>query len=187
VSDNYRGRNRIDWDAAFTYWASMPRAVRSFGKVAKKFEVSDTAVRKAAERDRWLARVSEIDRKASVAVERRVIREHEVRIAETLEIIDGLRQQLRERAKAGDVVIDITDFVQLMKLEQLLEGDPTERIEMTEVRAVVLAVYRTAGAFVPKERRAEFLQRLDEATTGLFEPAEVLELPPADHDGEPTA
>ena len=51
MTDDYKGRNRIDWDAAFAYWASMPRAVRSFGKVAKRFDVSDTAVRKAAERD----------------------------------------------------------------------------------------------------------------------------------------
>ncbi len=161
-------RNRIDWAEAFSFWSSMPPGIRSFGKVARRFGVSDVAVGKAAQRYKWAAKVAELDRKAQAVVEKRVVRERSVRVADTLELIDKARRLLLEKLYAGEVEVDIGDFTQLARLEALLEGEPTDRVEVAEVRRVIETVFVVAGGFVPAGLRGEFLRAMQAATGERF-------------------
>jgi len=98
------------------------------------------------------------------------MRAHEARVAEALEIIDELQGDLRAPVSEGDVKVDIDEFVALTKLGQLLSGEPTDRVEVHKVHTLVLAVVQVAGEFVPRDRRDDFRDRLDEVTAGFALP-----------------
>lgn len=157
---------KIDWTAAQAFYLSLG-GTRSYGKVARRFGVSDVAVGERARREMWRERAREHDSRMLAEVEQRVVRERSVRIAEALNAADLVVQQLREQLESGKVAADVGDLPAVMKMVQLLEGEATERVEVNEVKTVILAVVEAAGRYVPRERRLEFLADL-RAAAGPF-------------------
>jgi predicted transcriptional regulator len=158
------GRNRIDWDAAFAEYAAMPRGVRSFGKVAKIFGVSDSAVSQHARGHGWAERVRAIDAKTDERVAERVVRDRSARVADALNAIDLSCQQVLARLQTGELRINGAEFASLLKVAQLLEGEPTDRIQVQEVHVLVAAVFEIAGRYVAPERRDDFVRAVSEFT-----------------------
>lgn len=164
-----RRPGKIDWDAAFAYFASD--ATRSFGEVARKFGVSDTAVRNHAKPGDWLRRRAEMHAQAAANVEQRVMRKLEERQFDTVRVAE----RLREIALAPEAEIDLDAALRMLpvyaKLEQLYAGEATDRVALGEVQIVIQAVVAVAGRWVaselpPAERRAGFLAELETATSG---------------------
>jgi DNA polymerase II large subunit len=169
------GRNRIDWDAAFEYYAALG-AVRSFGKVARRFGVSDVAVGLRARSHEWRHRVQEIDQKTREEVERRVVRDRAIRLADTINVVDKARTEILDKLEKGEADVRLSDMPALIKLELLLEGEATDRIETTEVRQLVVQVFEIAGRFIPVKQRAEFLKAVGELSGSVGGSESVLEL-----------
>jgi hypothetical protein len=140
------GRAKIDWHAAFAFFASLRPPARTFVAVAEKFSVSDTAVRKHARRHDWETRVETLDRQAARQVERRVVRERAARIADTIELVDLARQELLVLLRDGKAEVRLADLPNLIRLEALLEGEATERLETREVREVLVAIFAEQDA-----------------------------------------
>jgi hypothetical protein len=164
TSDNH-GRSRISWDDAFTYYASLPRGRRSFGKVARKFGVSDTAVRNHAGRHGWRDRVAAIDAKTDERIAAKVVRSRSERVADVVNFADLYAQEVLSQLRAGDLPLSAAELVHVVKLAELLSGEATDRIQVHEVRVLVAATFELAGRFVPADRREEFLREV-EAFTG---------------------
>lgn len=168
------GRGRIDWEAAFQFYAELG-AVRSFGKVSRKFRVSVPAVGKHAAKNGWAERVQTIDAKVQKKVDALVVRDRAVRLAETIDVIDRARQEMLDKLKTGDADVKLSDLPALIKLEMLIEGEATDRIETTEVQQVIHNVFVVAGRFIPSADRAAFLEAIGELSRGV-EAGPVLEL-----------
>jgi hypothetical protein len=160
---------RFDRSRAFAYYAALDGPQRTFSAVAERFGVSDTAVRKVARRERWAERAWELDRRASREVEKRVVKERARRIAETLELIDLARSELHERLRAGDAELRLADLPALVKLESLLEGEATARVELFEVKLVLSGFLGVAMRYVPRADRKAFLAQAESATGGMLE------------------
>ncbi len=176
MTDNTGRRNRIDWTAAFAYFAGLAPGIRSHSKVAKQFQVSHTAVLKHARANGWVERVAVLDAEAQRRVEELVVRERSERVADTIKLVDLARGQALRRLLVGDLRVDAGELAQLVKLEALLEGEPTDRIGVGEVQLLVRALLSYMGQFVAAERRDEYLRGL---------PAVVgeLEMPPLEESG----
>jgi len=168
------GRGRIEWEAAFRYYAELG-AIRSFGKVARRFGVSDVAVCKHAKRNGWAERVQAIDAKTREKVDALVVRDRAIRLAETIDVIDRARTEVLGKLQTGDADVKLSDLPALIKLEMLIEGEATDRVEMTEVRQVIANVFVIAGRFIPREQRAAFLEAIG-GLAGSIEAGPVLEL-----------
>ncbi len=155
------GRGRIDWDAAFEYFATLG-AVRSFGKVARMFGVSDVAVGKHARANGWDERVRELDRKTQAEIEKRVVRDRAVRLADTINLVDSARSEILERLEKGDADVRLSDMPALIKLELLLEGEATDRVEITEIRTVIHQVFAIVDQYLPVEHRPAFIEAISQ-------------------------
>lgn len=119
-------RSKIDWDEAFAFYAACgPK--RTYGEVASKFGVSETAVRRRAGAEDWRDRAATLDEEAARNAERAVVRDRSERIAHTIRIVDLARVRFEQELEDPDFTLTANGFADLVKLEQLLEGKPTER------------------------------------------------------------
>lgn len=124
ATDGYR--SKIDWDEAFAFYASLG-PTRRCGEVAAKFGVSETSVRKHATAGTWRERAEILDRQAAQQAERAVVRDRSERIAHTIRLVDKARERFEAQLDDLAFTVSANGFVDLVKLEQLLEGGPTER------------------------------------------------------------
>jgi hypothetical protein len=170
-------RPSVDWTAAFAYYASVDRHLRSYRDVGRRFGVSDTRVRQIAHRDNWQERARELDRRASREVEKRVVKDRARRITETLELIDLARSELHERLRAGDAELRLADLPALVKLESLLEGEATARVEIFEVKVVLSSFLGVAMRYVPRSEQRAFLAEAESAAGGMLELSPAAEAP----------
>jgi hypothetical protein len=122
-------RAKIDWDEAFAFYAGLG-PTRTYGEVASKYGVSEAAVRKRAVGNSggtWRERAETIDQQAAKKAEAWVIRDRAERIADTIRIVEGARLRFAQQLGDPEFTISASGLVDLVKLEQLLEGNPTER------------------------------------------------------------
>jgi hypothetical protein len=160
--------SRVDWERAFEWWAA---GGRTYSEVAGEFGVTKRSVERAAAKHGWQDRRAAIERKARAEADKLLVRERTERVADTLRIIDAARTRFAGQLRTSEFRLTGSDFVGLIKLENLLEGEATERIEPQQVRSIVLAVFTVAGRFVPAERREEFLTEMDAHVAGVLEVA----------------
>jgi hypothetical protein len=169
------GRGHIDWEAAFQFYAELG-PVRSFGKVSRRFGVSDVAVGLHARKNGWAERVQAIDAKVQKKVDALVVRDRAVRLADTIAVIDQARQEMLGKLRAGDADVKLADLPALIKLEMLIEGEATDRIETKDVQEVIHSVFVIAGQFVPPANRAAFLAAIGELSSHAVGGPPALEL-----------
>jgi hypothetical protein len=166
-----RQRTRVDWGAARARYIALGPTDRSYANISREFGVSETSVRKWARREDWAALAADADAKAAAKATATAIRALELRQADTVRVAEILRRRaLRlEEPDGGDVDLELAIRLlpQYAKLEQLFAGEATDRVALAEAQAVVMAVVRVAGKFVPADRREAFLRELDDATGGL--------------------
>jgi hypothetical protein len=72
--------------------------------------------------------------------------------------------------------VKLGDLPGLVRLRELLLGQATDRVEVSEVRLVLVAAFSTASRYVPDERREDFLRELEQATGGIVSLGEIGEL-----------
>jgi hypothetical protein len=122
-------RRKFDHDAAFRFWHNPGGQRRTYDDVAAEFGVSAVAVFKAASREDSPQRAWEIEERARREADKRAVKTIEQRIREDLALIDATKVRFAQALKAGQVdASSITDFVALVKLEQVLTGGPSERL-----------------------------------------------------------
>ncbi len=165
-------RNHYDWEAAFQQWAGLGHA-RSYQKVADLLGTKKKTVMLAAHRLGWQARLEAIESAAAAEADSRRVRDRADRIQDTIRIIDASRSKFATQLLNSSFRLTGSDFVGLIKLEALLEGDPTGRVEISEVTSVLSTVFVIAGRYVPAEQRAQFMAELDEALGGLLDLGEA--------------
>jgi hypothetical protein len=155
------GRPRIDWGEAYAYFASD--ATITFVDVAEKFGVSDTAVRKHAKPEKWDERRATLQAKAVARRENGMLPTLAEINAETLRAVQKARGHL---LSDGADAPKWSDLAPLAKLEQLILGQATDRVEVARVSALIVAFIPRVGRIVMSDspievRAAEFQGELD--------------------------
>jgi hypothetical protein len=128
-------RAKHDWDAAFATLAARPPNERSYQKLADELGAAKRSVERAASRYDWTARLEKIDAQVNRKAEARAIRDRSLRVADTLRVIDAARTRFAGQLSLSDFRLTGSDFVGLIKLEQLLEGEATDNVALVEVQA----------------------------------------------------
>lgn len=157
-------RRRFDHDAALAAYVQMGET-RSFGRVARQFGVSDTAIRKVAKEGNWDETVADIDRGAREKALARVRRSREQRIGQTLRIVDGALMLAEQQLEAKVVELQLRDLPGLVKLAELLEGEATERLDAVQVQHVLALVLELGTLGLEP---AEFIARFDRSVRGIL-------------------
>ena len=160
---------RVDWDAARAFYVALGPEHRTYARVAAEYHVSEHTVGKWAKRQDWPAVAAKADNAAAEKALAKSVRSLELRQLDTIRVAD----KARATVLADDVVLDpnvaLRVLPRLATIEQLIGGEATGRIEVSEVTAVLSTVFVIAGRYVPADRRAEFMRELDEALGGLLE------------------
>lgn len=173
--------SQIDWEEARRFFNALG-PTRTQSAVAEKFSVSETIVSRVARRDGWVERARALDARAAAKADERFVADYATRAAKRVGEIDMLCSRLLEDVAAGKVEVKASDYAHLVKLEQLLTGGATDRVELREVREFVNRFVLAVVPFVPKDRRAAFLAALDEVARSMG----TLELPAIETSEEPS-
>lgn len=160
---------RVDWDAARAFYVALGQGTRTYGLVAEKFAVSDTSVRKWARRQSWERVAADADNRAAEKALAQADRTLEQRNRDTVRVAEKVRTTILDEAAVLDPNVALRVLPRLSTLEQLIAGEATGRVEISEVTSVLSTVFVVAGRYVPLEHRAAFMRELDEALGGLVE------------------
>lgn len=124
-----KGRPKINWDEAFAYFCELEPQERSYGRVAERFEVSDSAVRKHAAPERWEERARELDKRALSRALAKLETNRTNRITSILVTAQKVAVEVLRQVESGVLRPTIPDLVAIGRLAELVEGEPTERLD----------------------------------------------------------
>lgn len=159
------GRARAaDREAAFSFWAGLPRQERSYAAVAEKFGVSARTVERYARDGAWKQRLRAIEAAAARQVDDELGSRRAKQLADFQQLIEDSSIEYARQLASGRVRITASDFVGLIKAALLLQGAPAARIELisaTSEWAVLRSRILEALASHPEARLA-LAQALDE-------------------------
>jgi hypothetical protein len=158
----------VDWAEAEAFYLAVAPTERTYSKVARQFKVSDVRVGQVARQRGWQAKALEVDRRADEASITLAVRTREQRIKKTLGIIDRMLDRYTTSVNALE--LKPSDLPQLVKLAELLVGEPTDRVEVSVVRRVFALVIERAGLYVERDRREAFLEEMRELEASLPQP-----------------
>jgi hypothetical protein len=161
----HTGRPKLDRAEALAYYLADPR--RSFADVATAFGVTPQRVSQVAAEDGWRERRVAVQQAAVAAAEARALQSLEERNQETLEVADLALRKMAEQLRDPAFRLSGEGFVAIAKLALLIEGEPTDRIEVGEVQQFVRDLLFAVAEFVPRERRPALLESVDRVIEGV--------------------
>lgn len=129
---------RIDWTLARTFYLEDER--RSLADVARAFGVSAMTVGRHARRGRWQQEREQLHEQAAANVRGAVLQTLEERNRDTLLVAQLATTKMREQLTDPAFRLSGDGYAAIKKLEQLIEGEATERVELREVQHVIFEV-----------------------------------------------
>lgn len=150
---------------AFDFYYSLAHE-RSYSKVAKQFKVSSVSVKKWANSFNWQDRIKEIDAQVAARLDSETVEAVVSQSQKITQIVDKLIDRCTVTLPSGEVVPtfrveNLQDFATLVKLHQLLNGDPTERTEFVAGNAREKLAERLAAQATVREAE-EFIRQSNE-------------------------
>lgn len=133
------GRPKIDWAAAFNFYASLEPKVRRYQLVCEHFDIGLRSVTDHAspKRENWYARAKALDRKVNEKAQTYIIRERAKRIASTVELTDKAILKALADLDAGVLNVNLSDIPGLVKVSELLEGEATDRTDSADLQRML--------------------------------------------------
>ncbi len=119
-----RGQPLVDWEAAFSYYASLPPETRSYAAVAKRFGVSARTVETHGRRGRWRDRIAAIEAAAATQADRKLSRARADQLADFHKLIDATCVAYARQLASGQVLVTTSSLVGLIKLSLQLHAEP---------------------------------------------------------------
>jgi len=157
-----RGKPAIDWEAAFSYYASLPDKERSYRAVADHFEVSVRTVESHGRRGHWKERLARIRADAAEAADQRIAESRAEKLAELELLIDASMTSYAQQLRAGSVKVVPGDLLRLFKLrEELWTQEAVDR------GARIAKASAEQEREDPEQRKRELVAALEEA--GAFD------------------
>ena len=153
-------RRRIDWQAAKAIFVGDP--TRSFTKVARQFSVSVQAVRKHAKAEGWEEQAARFDAEAEERNLRAQVKSRDQHYLAAARVRDEAFAQTLSRLLDESLEVRLGDLPAIGKYVELLSGEATDRVEVSEVREFIgLLLVRVSGLVEPG-RRGELVELVRE-------------------------
>jgi hypothetical protein len=121
---------KIDDESAFAFYVGLGFD-RSYGAVARKFNVCSRAIRKAAKRGDWLARLAKIEQEAQVRSDKKLaetradVRERHLRM---IKVVATRGLQAIQKYEIEDAADGVRAIEAAIKWERLIMGENSEQI-----------------------------------------------------------
>jgi hypothetical protein len=126
-----RGRQAIDWERAFVFYASLPPESRSYTMVAAEFGVSRRTVETHGRSERWATRLKAIETDAARRADLELGRARAEQLGDFHRLIEASCVAYARQLAGGQVKITASDLVRLIRISLQLHGEPTSRVELT--------------------------------------------------------
>lgn len=123
------GRPAIDWEAAFTFYASLPPDQRSYQAVADEFGVSVRTVEKHGRQEGWKQRLAEIRARVVEETNSSLSAANVEHLKNVIKLTDALKIAFADQLRRGDMPQRPADLERMHKLRtQLIEelAEPAE-------------------------------------------------------------
>lgn len=159
-------RGKVDWPSARTMYLELGPE-RSLLAVARHFLVSKTSVANQSRKNGWKAAALAFDQEVERRQEQAALRTRTNRRVRVLTIIDDVIDAFGGKATEKGKEASASDFAALVKLAELLEGEPTDRVQVGEVQQMVAVILTGVSVFIADEKRAEFLAWLVDVKSQL--------------------
>lgn len=165
--------NGTNWAAAKAYYLALPRHRRTKRAVAKRFGVSDARVGQVARLEHWDRDADSVDERTERRTTTLLVRSRAEREARYLEIVDlaaDLTIELFERDQPGPTLEQMLKRMPgLAKIERLVAGEATDRVDIADVQPVLIAFARIAVVHARPEARRDVVQALEAVSSGLVQ------------------
>jgi hypothetical protein len=153
---------RIDWVEAEHFYLSLG-PVRTYVAVADRYGLTEGAVRRQAGSRDWREKALVFDAEVAAKVRPAISDKRARRIANTLALVDGAVAQLLKAHEDGSLDVRLADIPNLVKLAELLEGEPTERVSLGDLRAFMFELRVRLVPIVGPERVEELAEAMTAA------------------------
>jgi hypothetical protein len=132
--EDFRGRTWVDWEQAFSYYASLPPRRRSYKAVAAEFDVSVRTVETHGRMDCWKARLREIQRETATRNREIIISGRELEVRRIQRLIDASLSEFGERLREG-MPMRLGDLERLNRLSRALFDESSQTSEAHEAQS----------------------------------------------------
>lgn len=163
-------RHAFDHAAAFEIYLRLEPPNRTYAAVARAVGCSETSVRTWARKLKWVEKLQAADERAMA----RSLKTREQRVADVLKLTDGLVDHFtsEEASPAKLEAATFLDVERMVKLSELLTGEATDRVSLSEAQSFLQLVFAAAldwaGRDVPAPaRRAGLKGAIDELVVGI--------------------
>ena len=153
-------RRRIDWQAAKAVFVGDP--TRSFAKVARQFGVSEAAVRKHAKAEAWEDAAHGFDAEAEQRAMRAQVKTRDRHFLEAARVRDEAFAITLKRLLDESLEVKLSDLPAIGKYVELLSGEATDRVEVSEVREFIGLLLVRVSSLVEPARRGELVALIRE-------------------------
>jgi hypothetical protein len=128
-------KKRINWDAAFADWISLPKAERQPIEFARRLTVARQTLFERMKKEHWEERAALIDERVRRKLEAEGVRKLEERNRDSIGIIEVFRRRYAQRlVRDRDYKPTAMEFAAMIRTERLIEGENTVKVggEITE-------------------------------------------------------
>jgi hypothetical protein len=116
-------KKRINWDAAFADWISLPKAERQPIEFARRLTVARQTLFERMKKEHWEERAALIDERVRRKLEAEGVRKLEERNRDSIEIIEVFRRRYAQRlVRDRDYKPTAMEFAAMIRTELLVEG-----------------------------------------------------------------
>ena len=144
-------QKRIDWTAAMTAYVTDPK--RSFQKVARAFGVSNVSVGKHARAEGWAEAAQKFDAETAERALKAAGLSRDQHVARAVRVRDEAFDLALEKLLDRSLEVKLSDLPAIGKYVELLSGEATDRVEVSEVREFIgLLLVRVSGLVEPARR-----------------------------------
>lgn len=156
----------LDVPSAITFYVGLGPEQRSYRRVATQFSVSETTVKKWARRQGWAEMAAAADRDAAEKGAAKAARSRADRVATTLKFVDDYTDAVNAKLAGNALDVKASDVAALVKLAELLTGEPTDRIQISQLQPLLdsydLALDQLTILAKDPEKAAAIIRRLDD-------------------------
>lgn len=170
-----QGRPSIDWEDAFTFYASLPAAERCYQAVADEYGVSVRTVERHGRDEQWKRRLREVHADAAARNDERLAEERAAQRAAMHKLIEASLTTFATKLRAGDVRMATADLQRLFRLSKELAEEDAAATQ--HARSAALAT-EPADEQEMQARKLEIARALHDA--GVLTRLQQLFEPPTD-------
>lgn len=133
---------RVDWDAARAFYLSLAPDERTYRRVVAEYGVSEKTVQKWARRQDWPAQAAALDGQVAAETLDHVRRTRSQRVTVILNLVDDYVDKVKEKLAENSLDVKASDVSALVKTAELLIGEPTDRIQISQLKPLLDAYDR---------------------------------------------